>query len=154
MSDSFTQLLSHAGTYHTLFKLINSDVHDTRVLQLIRSHLEREGQLVRIRQLWRSLSACVRRRTFWPKEWAKKGAARPPADQLVGLTRAILARPPDFPKAAAWLAPIKILSDLDDTLYSSGGDGIGGVDQRFAKHQLYPGVLAFLRMLDSGQAAG
>ncbi|KAI9916684.1 hypothetical protein PsorP6_018248 [Peronosclerospora sorghi] len=44
----------------------------------------------------------------------------------------------------------KVLSDVDDTLYSSGGRYPAGLDTRFPRHTLYPGVLAFYRELDMG----
>eukprot|EP00127_Corallochytrium_limacisporum_P003198 Clim_evm47s147 gene=Clim_evmTU47s147 len=47
----------------------------------------------------------------------------------------------------------KILSDIDDTLYSSGGDGWAGIDNMFPRRVLYPGVLAFYRALDLGPRA-
>lgn len=59
-------------------------------------------------------------------------------------------------------SPIKILSDIDDTLKCSGSSGIAGVDARFTKGEPYPGfhsspkslnypgVFAFYRELDIG----
>jgi hypothetical protein len=44
----------------------------------------------------------------------------------------------------------KILSDVDDTLFCSGGHYPAGIDKRFAKKVVYPGVLAFYRELDLG----
>ncbi|GMH88886.1 hypothetical protein TL16_g11292 [Triparma laevis f. inornata] len=44
----------------------------------------------------------------------------------------------------------KILSDVDDTMLCSGGHYPAGIDKRFAKKVLYPGVLAFYRELDLG----
>jgi len=44
----------------------------------------------------------------------------------------------------------KILSDVDDTLISSGGHYPAGCDKRYPKKALYPGVLAFYRELDLG----
>ena len=44
----------------------------------------------------------------------------------------------------------KVLSDVDDTLCSSGGMYPAGVDKRFSKKTVYPGVLAFYRELDLG----
>lgn len=44
----------------------------------------------------------------------------------------------------------KVLSDIDDTLYSSGGHFPAGADHRFPKGQVYPGVLALFRELDIG----
>lgn len=44
----------------------------------------------------------------------------------------------------------KVLSDLDDTLVSSGGHFPAGADHRFPKGQLYPGILALFYELDVG----
>lgn len=44
----------------------------------------------------------------------------------------------------------KVLSDVDDTLCSSGGSYPAGIDKRFAKKVVYPGVLTFYRELDLG----
>lgn len=46
-------------------------------------------------------------------------------------------------------AGIKILSDIDDTLYSSGGTFPAGCDRRFPKGMVYPGCLELFRLLDS-----
>lgn len=48
------------------------------------------------------------------------------------------------------LAWRKVLSDVDDTLYCSGGSWPAGMDTSFPKKALYPGVLAFYRELDLG----
>lgn len=44
----------------------------------------------------------------------------------------------------------KVLSDVDDTLTSSGGMYPAGIDKRYSKKVVYPGVLAFYRELDIG----
>ncbi|GMI17055.1 hypothetical protein TrLO_g9630 [Triparma laevis f. longispina] len=44
---------------------------------------------------------------------------------------------------------IKVLSDVDDTLYSSGGKFPAGIDKEYPKHQIYPGCLEFFQALDS-----
>lgn len=44
----------------------------------------------------------------------------------------------------------KILSDVDDTLTCSGGHFPAGIDRRYGKKVVYPGVLAFYRELDLG----
>ena len=41
---------------------------------------------------------------------------------------------------------LKILSDVDDTLYSSGGKFPAGRDREYPKHQLYPGCLEFFKV--------
>lgn len=47
---------------------------------------------------------------------------------------------------------LKIVSDIDDTLFSSGGAFPAGCDKRFPKRTLYPGILELFRVLhaDSG----
>lgn len=44
----------------------------------------------------------------------------------------------------------KVLSDVDDTLYCSGGMYPAGIDKDYPKKAVYPGVLAFYRELDLG----
>jgi len=46
----------------------------------------------------------------------------------------------------------KVLSDLDDTLLCSGGHYPAGIDRRWPRKAVYPGVLAFFRELDLGAA--
>jgi hypothetical protein len=48
------------------------------------------------------------------------------------------------------IVPIKILSDVDDTLYSSGGNFPAGICMKYDKHVLYPGVLTFYKEIDIG----
>jgi len=45
--------------------------------------------------------------------------------------------------------PLKILSDIDDTLVCSGGSWPSGTDSRFPKGTLYPGILPLFQELDS-----
>jgi len=54
------------------------------------------------------------------------------------------------PKRRYSMAWRKILSDVDDTLLSSGGHYPAGIDKRYPKKVVYPGVLAFYRELDLG----
>lgn len=42
---------------------------------------------------------------------------------------------------------VKVLSDVDDTLYSSGGVFPAGCDKRFPKHLVYPGCLPLFEIL-------
>ncbi|CAK9021286.1 Uncharacterized protein SCF082_LOCUS15276 [Durusdinium trenchii] len=51
--------------------------------------------------------------------------------------------------------PIKICSDVDDTLYASGGNFPAGADKRFPRHCVYPGVLQLYEEIDMhARAAG
>jgi len=54
------------------------------------------------------------------------------------------------PKRRYLMAWRKILSDVDDTLLSSGGHYPAGIDKRYPKKVVYPGVLALYRELDLG----
>ena len=53
-------------------------------------------------------------------------------------------------KKRQMLAWRKILSDVDDTLSSSGGSWPAGMDTSYPKKTVYPGVLGFYRELDIG----
>jgi hypothetical protein len=44
----------------------------------------------------------------------------------------------------------KVLSDVDDTLTSSGGSYPSGIDKRYNKRVVYPGVIGLYRELDLG----
>lgn len=52
------------------------------------------------------------------------------------------------------LVGTKVLSDVDDTLTCSGGDGVAGIDARFPKGFLYPGVHALYEVLDACGRSG
>lgn len=71
----------------------------------------------------------------------KREASVQTAHMRLGTKKAMLRR------KQAWR---KVLSDVDDTLYSSGGRYPAGVDSRYPRHALYPGVLSFYRELDMG----
>jgi len=47
---------------------------------------------------------------------------------------------------------VKVVSDLDDTLYSSGGKFPAGCDQTFPDKVVYPGLSSLLRVLDRRQS--
>ena len=47
---------------------------------------------------------------------------------------------------------LKIVSDIDDTLMSSGGAFPAGCDRTYPRHCIYPGVLAFYSEMDVCQA--
>ena len=47
----------------------------------------------------------------------------------------------------------KVLSDVDDTLLSSGGRYPAGCDRAYPRKALYPGVLAFYEELDKQESA-
>mmetsp|Transcript_98103 Transcript_98103/g.316365 ORF Transcript_98103/g.316365 Transcript_98103/m.316365 type:complete len:749 (+) Transcript_98103:29-2275(+) len=51
-------------------------------------------------------------------------------------------------------AGIKVLSDIDDTLYSSGGRFPAGCDKQFPKGVVYPGCLTLFNALDKGFTIG
>lgn len=45
---------------------------------------------------------------------------------------------------------MQVVSDIDDTLMSSGGSYPAGRDMRYPHNCVYPGVLAFYNELDAG----
>jgi len=51
---------------------------------------------------------------------------------------------------AAPAALAQVVSDIDDTLMSSGGHFPAGCDARLPRHCVYPGAVAFLNELDTG----
>ncbi len=55
-------------------------------------------------------------------------------------------------KQRSKLAWRKVMSDVDDTLTCSGGVWPAGIDTRYPRKALYPGVLAFYRELDLGSS--
>jgi hypothetical protein len=72
----------------------------------------------------------------------KEGAMQVSRRQLGMLNRG--------PRRRYLMAWKKILSDVDDTLLSSGGLYPAGIDKRYPRKVVYPGVLAFYRELDLG----
>jgi hypothetical protein len=48
---------------------------------------------------------------------------------------------------------VKLLSDVDDTLYSSGGRFPAGCDARFPKHMVYPGCLRLFKAICQAREA-
>ena len=50
--------------------------------------------------------------------------------------------------------PLKILSDVDDTVFCSGGSFPAGVDSRFPRHATYPGALTLFEEIDLTARAG
>jgi len=57
-----------------------------------------------------------------------------------------------FPNSLMRPSLRKILSDVDDTLFSSGARFPAGIDNKYEHHTLYPGVLTFYKELDLGLA--
>ena len=47
---------------------------------------------------------------------------------------------------------VQVVSDIDDTLMSSGGHFPAGRDTRYPQKCVYPGVLSFYKGLDTGFA--
>ncbi|KAG7361269.1 TRAPP trafficking subunit Trs65-domain containing protein [Nitzschia inconspicua] len=66
------------------------------------------------------------------------------------VSRRQLGFPSRGPRRRQVMAWKKILSDVDDTLLSSGGLYPAGIDKRYPRKVVYPGVLAFYRELDLG----
>ncbi|GAB5363207.1 hypothetical protein AAMO2058_000863800 [Amorphochlora amoebiformis] len=74
------------------------------------------------------------------------------ASQVLQYRREIKGSTLPFPNSIMRPSLRKILSDVDDTLFASGGRFPAGIDAKFDHHTLYPGVLAFYKELDLGLA--
>jgi len=75
------------------------------------------------------------------------------AKQVLEYRNALKSSSLPFPNSLATRPTLrKILSDVDDTLFSSGGRFPAGIDNKFEHHALYPGVLTFYKELDIGLA--
>lgn len=46
----------------------------------------------------------------------------------------------------------KVLSDIDDTMQSSGGNFPAGMDTRYPRHSVYPGCTTFFRVLEKDES--
>ena len=79
-------LMDATGTYHTLFKLVNHDIQNERVLEMVRAHIAREGIVVRSRRMWRSLGECYRRMRMMPLDILEGTET----DSLTGLAKRIV----------------------------------------------------------------
>eukprot|EP01134_Creolimax_fragrantissima_P008499 CFRG8499T1 len=131
-------LLDNTGTYHNLHKLVYYDVTDPMIRESIIRHIRTQALLLRDGMgdegEYMLLKASGDQ---LPSNHVHKDTDLPFADVTV--------------RARRHQAPnIKIFSDVDDTLYCSGGDGIAGVDASFPRKQIYPGVLEFYKQMDIG----
>lgn len=107
------------GDYHSLRKLIYVDLTSERLRQEILDHFKREA----------SYEADIK--SMSPERISEEGS---PEDL-------------QLPSPSIFLR--KVLSDIDDTLYCSGGHFPAGVDKRFPKYTVYPGLLQLYKELDA-----
>ena len=141
-----------AQDYHTIYKLCYTDLQDA-AQQAALSHIAAEG-----------------RRAY--EEFAARLPNGPPGISLKVLHSAFQCCS-NFSLAATWAnacdqgqdtpivvrcrwirsniaAALQVVSDIDDTLMSSGGSYPAGRDMRYPHNSVYPGVLAFYNELDAG----
>ena len=114
------------GDYFCMNKLIYDDIRSESVRQDILHHIRREAAIQQMH--WQTTTASS--------------------------TGMMMMRRLNRPSHLSSMRPImtwrKVLSDVDDTLYCSGGMYPAGIDKRYPKKTVYPGALAFYRELDLG----
>ena len=122
-------LLDDRCSVHSLHKLIFADIKNVQYRQHILDHIDKQGGIRRYR--WQQVT--------------KKAVEK--ASQKNGIQRS-----KSFHKIqSVGLIHRKILSDVDDTFFSSGGRFPAGCDASYPRHVLYPGVLSVYRELDVGR---
>jgi hypothetical protein len=105
-------LCDNKGDFHSLHKLVYSDIKDPGVRADILKHIKKQAQVQAAHTALGTRTGRVRQRRAWRK----------------------------------------ILSDVDDTLLSSGGRYPAGVDTTYPRKAVYPGVLDLYRELDIGKS--
>ena len=119
-------LLDDRCSVHSLHKLIFSDIKNIVYRQNILNHINKQGTLT---DLWHQVT----------QKTLEKANQR-------------IQRSKSFHKLhSVELIHRKILSDVDDTFFSSGGRFPAGCDASYPRHVLYPGVLSTYRELDVGR---
>lgn len=120
------------GDYFCMNQLIYNDIRSISVRQDILNHIRREAA---IQQTHIQMGTRTRFNTY---DHNKNHSSS---------SRFSIFHNGSHYQQLAWR---KILSDVDDTLCSSGGMYPAGIDKRYPKKAVYPGVLAFYRELDLG----
>jgi hypothetical protein len=118
-----------------LHKLIWHDIKSKACQDEVVDHIKAQGNIRRF--LWREVT-----------QKAMEEAARSNRLKKDGVDWSVVPpTPKPMPKQRRHR---KILSDVDDTFFSSGGRFPAGCDVSYPRHVLYPGVLSVYRELDVG----
>lgn len=125
------------GDYFCMNQLIYNDIRSISVRQDILNHIRREAA---IQQTHMQMGTRTRFNSYHHNKYFSVPSSRFAVFHQHGSSHY-------QPQQLAWR---KILSDVDDTLCCSGGMYPAGIDKRYPKKTVYPGVLAFYRELDLG----
>ena len=161
---TFRTLLDSRGEWHNLHKLLFKDIKDPSIRERILAHIANNNPVALYRQQINEYHTCARIKGGLPatavpatntappaaneEVSTSTSTSTPPSDGLAPAVGLVAPPPPAKPiETATTTTLLKILSDIDDTLFCSGGPP-AGADKRLPKHTLYPGVLCFYRELD------
>ena len=142
------------GNYHSLHTLVFHDIKAVQSRRIITDHMLRESKLI---QAAEKIPAS-------PGTSVGTYFSVPKSKSLPSITnddRLVVRRRPEPGNRNAYIfsdgssrrliqAKTKIVSDVDDTFICSGGSYPAGVDRRYPRRTVYPGVGAFYRELDLG----
>eukprot|EP00929_Paragymnodinium_shiwhaense_P069169 TRINITY_DN34895_c0_g1_i1.p1 TRINITY_DN34895_c0_g1~~TRINITY_DN34895_c0_g1_i1.p1 ORF type:complete len:1436 (+),score=338.05 TRINITY_DN34895_c0_g1_i1:128-4435(+) len=163
--DDLTQLKcmqDGQGHVNSTYKLIFEDMTDEKLRSDLLSHILQQGiAQVTVRTLmenkyFRELHRNCEKRGCLPLEleFLTSGFTREEEDEEDEGS----AEAEERPRPTYGYAPKhnwrKVLTDIDDTIISSGGRFPAGMDNRYPRKSPYPGVTAFLRELHGEEATG
>lgn len=136
-------MMDGLGDIHSMHKLIYQDITDDNIRYRVLEHCLKEG-ITQVAQ--RTLLASAHFQQLLTLGRNKNCIPR-------HLKFAMREEGPLYEGSCghSWL---KIFTDMDDTLLSSGGKWPAGIDARYPRHALYPGVTTFYRELQGGGATG
>ena len=155
-------IMDSKGNYHSLHKLVFHDIKTPSTRKLISDHILQEAKKIReddeqhhvmmdsssddVSNEVASEFAIARSKSL-PLNGIIPTSSTPP---ISGQNPYIFNDPTVIGSSSRLLiqAKTKIISDVDDTLESSGGMYPAGVDKRYERHTPYPGVGIFYRELD------
>ena len=120
-------LLDDRCSVQSLHKLIWHDIKNQEYQEEVIDHIKAQGNIRRF--LWREVTQ--KAMEVARSNWLKKGHVNIDTTTMAKQRR-----------------HRKILSDVDDTFFSSGGRFPAGCDTSYPRHVLYPGVLSVYRELD------
>lgn len=143
-----------AGDVHSMHKLVFQDVVDQDRRQQILDHFLCEGmsqvahRVLMASDHFRDLACRGKARQCVPEElrWLQDAEAVGESGESSDIT--------SYSGKGCGHTWLKIITDMDDTLTCSGGRWPAGLDGRYSKGSVYPGVTAFYRELQGGAGVG
>lgn len=123
-------IMDGGGDYHSLHKLVYKDLRTLSFRTAVLDHIERQSNFQDPEGCVSSLMAGISFAT-------NDTNCNMPRQRSVGMV------------GVETEAIVKVLSDIDDTLYCSGGHFPAGVDRRYPRFSLYPGILHIFMELDN-----